>query len=111
MKRTSSLKLNKDFRRIYARGKNAAAANIVIYAFKNRRGLNRIGLTVSKKYGNAPERNRIRRLMRESYRLMENEIPKGYDFIFIARGRARGRKLCHIQKDMRYLMGKLAITK
>lgn len=111
MKKTASLKLNRDFRRLYAKGNSFAAGNIVVYAMKNRSGINRLGLTVSKKFGNAVSRNRIRRLMRESYRLAENKIPSGYDFIIVARNRAHGKNLSQIQKDMDYSLRQLFKTR
>ena len=109
MLNTISLKLNKDFRRLYSRGKSYAAGYIVIYLMPNRRNDKRLGLTVSKSFGKAVKRNRIKRLMRESYRLMEERLPDGYDFIIVARNRAMGKSLCQIQKDMSYAFSKLGI--
>lgn len=106
MKNTQSLKLNKDFRRTY-RSDNFAGGYTVVYARKNRYPFNRLGLTVGKAAGGAVVRNRLKRLMRESYRLMETDIKTGYDFILVARNRAVGKTQQQIQKDLDYAMKKL----
>ena len=56
-----TLKLNKDFRRLYARGKSVACGCVVVYCMKNRKDENRIGLTVGKTIGKAVKRNRAKR--------------------------------------------------
>ncbi len=87
MKFSSALKLNHIFRRLYA---TAGQANglLVLYAKKNRLGQNRIGITVSKKLGGAVVRNRVRRRLREVYRLNEDRFLPGYDIVVVARSRA-----------------------
>lgn len=110
LKDTVTLKLNKDFRRLYNRGKSFAGGYIVVYAMKNRLKTNRIGLTVGKSVGNAVKRNRAKRLIRESYRAMEGSLKKGYDFVIVARGRITGKKINQICKDMEYVMRKLELT-
>ena len=109
MNNTSSLKLNKDFRRLYARGKSHAGAYIVIYAMKTRRRDKRLGLTVGKSFGKAVKRNRMKRLMRESYRALETNIPDGYDFVIVARSRAIGTSFAQVKRDMEYAFGKLGL--
>jgi ribonuclease P protein component len=78
---------NSDFHRLYSRGKSLVDRNFVIYYRKSRRDLNLLGITVGKKIGCAVMRNRAKRLIRESYRLLEPRIVKGYDFVVVARGR------------------------
>lgn len=109
MLNTSSLKLNRDFRKIYRRGNSFAGGYIVIYAMKNGRNDKRLGLTVGKSFGKAVKRNRIKRLMRESYRMLEPSLPDGYDFILVARNRALDKDLWQIKKDMLYALSKLGI--
>lgn len=81
------IKENRDFRRIYARGKSFVSPVLVTYVLKNRGKNIRIGITTSKKTGNAVKRNRSRRVIREAFRKMAPGIQTGYDFIFVARGR------------------------
>ena len=62
---------------------------------KNRAGICRIGITTSKKIGNAVERNKSRRLIRAAFQNVYKEYGEyleGYDFVFVARGRTRYRK-------------------
>ena len=80
MIKTQSLNENHRFRALYGRGKNKAGKFMVVYVMKNRLGpVVRLGITVSKKLGHAVTRNRIRRRIREAYRLHEQEIKNGYD--------------------------------
>lgn len=109
MKNTSSLKLNKDFKRLYYRGKSVSCAHIVLYAFANRTASNRLGLTCGKSIGKATKRNRVKRLMKESYRLLEKDIKIGYDFVIVARTRAVGKNLDVIYKDVSYALKKLEL--
>ena len=73
MKNTVSLCLNYRCRQLYSRGKSQVAPRLVVYAGKNRckNGENRLGITVSTKIGKAHVRNRVRRKIREAYRLSE----------------------------------------
>jgi ribonuclease P protein component len=86
MKFSSSLKLNHIFRRLYAT-KGVANGFLVFYTRKNRTGTNRVGITVGKKLGKAHIRNRVRRRLREVYRLNEALFLPGYDIVVVARGR------------------------
>ena len=86
MKFSGSLKLNHIFRRLYS---SAGHANsyMVLYAKRNRSATNRVGVTVSKKLGCAVVRNRIRRRLREIYRLNEVKFAPGWDIVVVARSR------------------------
>lgn len=87
MQKTVPLKLNRDYLRLYKRGKSFVNPSLVLYYTKNKLKMNRIGITTSKKIGKAVERNRARRIIREAYRQIEPETLTGYDFVFVARGR------------------------
>lgn len=108
MRNTQSLKLNRDFRRAY-RSESAVGGYTVVYARKNGCTFNRLGLTVGKTAGKAVVRNRLKRLMRESYRLMETDVKTGYDLILVARNRAVGKTFEQIKKDIDFSMSKLNI--
>ena len=87
MKRTVTIKNNCDFRRLYGRGKSFQSPALVSYVMKNRAGICRVGITTSKKIGNAVERNRARRVIRAAYRSIEDKICGNYDFVFVARSK------------------------
>ena len=87
MKFSSSLKLNHIFRRLYHTA-GQADGYLVLYARKNRTDGNRVGITVSKKLGKAHIRNRIRRRIREVYRLNEDKFQPGWDIVVVARSKA-----------------------
>ena len=96
-----TVKENYEFRRIYRKGKSAVSPQLVIYCQRNRRGHSRLGVSVSTKLGCAVVRNRVRRRIREIYRLNKAKMLPGYDLIVVARVRA-GR--AHYQKlDRTYL--------
>ena len=88
MKKTVSIKENKDFKRLYYRGKSVAAGCLVVYYRQNPYPFCRLGLTVSAKVGKAVVRNRVRRLIRESYRIMEDGVRKSMDIVVVARSSA-----------------------
>lgn len=87
MEYSTSLKLNHIFRRLY-RTSGFADGYLVLYARKNRTGMNRVGITVSKKLGKAHIRNRTRRRIREVYRLNEAQFRPGWDLVVVARSKA-----------------------
>ena len=87
MKFSTSLKLNHIFRRLY-HTVGFADPYLVLYARRNREGINRVGITVSKKLGHAVVRNRTRRRLREIYRLNEARFQPGWDIVVVARTRA-----------------------
>ena len=97
MKFSSALKLNHIFRRLYHTN-GYANGYLVLYARKNRSDQNRVGVTVSKKLGKAVVRNRVRRRLREVYRLHEEQFAPGWDIVVVARSRCVGAdfgKLIH----------------
>ena len=97
MKFSCSLKLNHIFRRLYATNGHANGY-LVLYARPNRSATNRVGITASKKLGHAVVRNRVRRRLREVYRLNEELFAPGWDIVVVARSRcidADFQKLTH----------------
>ena len=84
MQFSSALKLNHIFRRLYATS-GYANSLLVLYARRNRTECNRVGITVGKKLGGAVVRNRVRRRLREVYRLHEDRFLPGWDIVVVAR--------------------------
>ena len=105
------IKKNSQFRFIYSRGKSYSNDKLVLYIFRNKKNINRIGLSVSKKVGKSVLRNRIKRLIREGYRLNKNMYKRGYDLIFIARVGAKTANFKDIEKSVIYLMKKGGLAK
>lgn len=100
MKNYESINQNKDFQRVYARGKSFVSPFLVTYVLKNRKNRVRMGITTSKKTGNAVCRNRSRRLIREAFRLLPCGIGGGYDLIFVARARTSAVKSTDVGRVM-----------
>lgn len=101
MKKYLSINQNRDFQRIYARGKFFVSPVLVSYVMKSRRGSSiRVGITTSKKTGNAVKRNRSRRVIREAFRAVQTEIRPGYDLVFVARAKTPFVKTCDVQRAM-----------
>ncbi len=112
MKHTVSLKENHLFRRAYNRGKSAADSRLALYVRRSgQKGSNRLGLTVSTKVGCAVVRNRVRRRLREIYRLNEDRICPGYDVVIVARVRAAGSSCQQLEKSFLRLADKLSLLK
>ena len=100
MKQTVTIKSNCDFRRIYGKGKTFQGPALVSYVLKNRAGICRIGITTSKKIGNAVERNRSRRVIRAAYSMIEEKIQGNYDFVFVARSKTKYIKSTRLAEIM-----------
>lgn len=84
---------------------------VVMYALKNRSGKTRVGITTSKKIGNAVKRNRSRRIIREAWREVQPFAKKGMDYVFVARGKTPYAKTQDIHKQMVIQMKKSGFYK
>lgn len=111
MKYTISLKENHLFRRAYNRGKTAADSRLALYVRRNGRKGNRLGFTVSTKVGHAVVRNRVRRRLREIYRLNEDKLRSGCDVVVVARTRAASSGYHQLEKSFLKLADKLELLK
>lgn len=83
MRKIRTLKKNYEFKNVLSRGKFYLGKQIHIYVLKNNKNTNVIGIAVSIKECGAVQRNRIKRLIRENYRLIKNELKQGYDIVFL----------------------------
>ncbi|MEO2089082.1 MAG: ribonuclease P protein component [Gemmataceae bacterium] len=79
------LKTPPQFKAVYDRKRSVSDGVLVVYAAANGLPHPRVGLSVSRKVGNAVARNRYKRLFREAFRLLQHELPPGLDFILIPR--------------------------
>ncbi len=89
MKFSESLKKNNDFQAVYRNGKSYANKYLVMYVRKNELEKNRVGISASKKVGNSVVRHHLARLIRENYRLLEENFQSGYDIIIVVRVSAK----------------------
>ena len=109
MQFSSSLKLNHIFRRLYRKGSSAANGYLVLYCRKNGSQANRVGLTVGAKLAHAVQRNRLRRQLREIYRLHETSFARGYDLVVVARSRAIGADYAALEHAYLSLAARLGL--
>ena len=109
MKNTVSIKRNNDFRRIYAKGKSAVSPSLALYVRNGAGKGNRLGLTVSTKVGCAVVRNRVRRRLKEAYRLHENELKTPRDIIIVARVRASRESFASLERELLGLFRRLGL--
>lgn len=109
MKCTITLKKNWEFKRVYTHGRSFGNKFLVLYVRKNGEDNNKIGISVSKKVGNSVIRSRVTRLIRESYRLNEEKILIGYDYVFVAKSTCNGATFKEIESAMKHLYKKLQL--
>lgn len=83
MKRTKMLKKNYEFKSVLTKGKYYSGGLIDIVVLKNNLSINLLGLAISKKAGNSVKRNKIKRIIRENYRLFEDEMKTGYSLVIL----------------------------
>ena len=94
------LRKKSDFDAIYKAGESVPDRYVVLFYRKNDLPYTRTAFLASKKVGNSVQRNRAKRLMRESYRLNEDRFSSGYDLIFIARNTIGGKKLRDVEQSL-----------
>lgn len=83
MKKTTMLKKNYEFKNVLTKGKRYFGKYIDIYIIRNNLSENKLGIAVSSKIVNSVNRNKIKRLIRENYRIMENQINIGNSFVIL----------------------------
>lgn len=106
-----TLKKNSDFRRLYAKGKSAVNPYMVVYCRRNNTRENRLGYTVSAKLGHAVVRNRIRRRLREIYRLNSPHLRSGWDIVIVARSRCIDAQYSKMDRAFLEACTKLSLIK
>lgn len=112
-----SLKRQEDFKRCYKSGRSKANSCLVLYVCERKdadpakKPGNRIGISVSKKVGNSVVRHRVRRRIRESYRLHETEFNSGLDLVVVARIMTAGADYKKIESALLSLAGRHGILR
>ena len=100
MAKLLTLKENREFKKIYNRGKYFVSPELVTYVMKNKTGKLRYGITVSKKIGNAVTRNRTKRIIRASLYMQLEKISCPCDIVFVARVRTSTLKSTDLSRIM-----------
>jgi len=101
---------NRDYQRIYRRGRSYVSPVLVTYAIKTKNNNLRIGITTSKKVGKAVQRNRCRRVIRAALAQLQADQSASYDIIFVARTRTAYCKSYEVEKAMRDHFTKIGIN-
>ncbi|MDO4830431.1 MAG: ribonuclease P protein component [Clostridia bacterium] len=102
MNKYITLKDNRDFSRLYRRGRSFVSPVLVTYVTKNRSGNLRFGITTGKKIGKAVKRTRARRVIRAAYYELYPEMKQGFDIVFVARGKTpfvKSQVVCKAMKQ------------
>lgn len=107
MKQAEKLKKNEEFKKVYARGKSVVTPYLVLYFMRNSEKYNRLGISVSKKVGNSVVRNRVKRLIREAFRLTPLTLKSGLDLVLIARVRMNQADFKTTEKHMSQVLNKI----
>ena len=83
MRKINTLKKNYEFKNVIKKGQFFVRKHIIIYLTKNNKNKNIIGIAINTKLCNAVKRNRIKRLIRESFYKEEKALKKGYNIVFL----------------------------
>ena len=105
MKKKYRIKKSGEFQEVFQRGKSFANRQFIIYKLeKENQDHFRIGISVSKKIGKAVTRNRVKRLVREVFKELKNELPPNADFVIIARKPAADMKYGEVKKSLLHIL-------
>ncbi len=101
------LRSTDEFRRCYDGGVRSGDDHLLVFVLRNDTKTSRLGVSVSRKHGNAVARNRKKRLLREAFRLSQQKLPQGVDFVVVPRQRSDST-LTDYQSSLQRLARKLA---
>ncbi len=105
MKKSYRIKKNSEFQLVFKKGKSTANRQFVLYALKKPGQKNfRIGLSVSKQIGNAVKRNRVKRLIRETFKELQHDLPNEYDLVIIARKPAASLNFHEVTRSFLHIL-------
>ncbi|PLR94029.1 ribonuclease P protein component [Bacillus sp. T33-2] len=105
MKKELRIKKNKEFQEVFNKGKSFANRQFVVYVLKKPgQDTFRIGLSVSKKIGNAVVRNQIKRLIRQSFHELYEHVHTGNDYVIIARKPAAEMGMEEVKKSLSHVL-------
>lgn len=113
MKKIQTLKKNYEFKNVLSKGKFYIGNQIIIYMVKNKKDHNVIGIAISTKTANAVKRNHIKRLIRENYQKIKNNLEIGYNIVFLwnKKEKVENADFHIIECDMKSLLNKAGVVK
>ena len=111
MKKTKMLKKNYEFSIVFLKGTYYSGRVIEAFILNNRQKSNYLGLAISSKAGYAYQRNRIKRLLRENYKVFEDKISPGLSIVFLLKKKANIDEVNFnlVKSDMEYILKKANI--
>lgn len=112
MKKTEMLKKNYEFKNVISKGNYYSGKHIEAFIKKNNQRSNFLGIAISKKLAKAVRRNKIKRLIRENYKLLELNIKDGYSIVFLWKKKSKieNATFNNIKIDMNVILKKAHIN-
>jgi ribonuclease P protein component len=107
LRRQQRLRTRADFDRVFRRGARREGRLFTLIVAPNGRPLDRLGLAVGRRVGPAVVRNRVRRLLRESFRLLPPAERPGLDLVIVAKPALAGRAFAEVERDLRERLRRL----
>jgi ribonuclease P protein component len=104
MNKSQRIKKNKEFQTVFKKGKSFANRQFIVYVLKSDQPGFRVGLSVSKKVGNAVTRNRIKRYIRQTFLELENDLLPNADYVIIARQEAATLDFHESKKSLEHVL-------
>lgn len=105
MKKRQRVKKNEDFQKVFKKGKSFANRQFVVYFYqKEGQAEYRVGLSVSKKLGNAVVRNQIKRYIRQSIHELKDELQPNMDYVIIARHPAATMNFHEVKQSLQHVL-------
>ncbi|MGH2772283.1 MAG: ribonuclease P protein component [Actinomycetota bacterium] len=97
--REQTLRRTSEFKRVFAEGRKVVAPELIIHCARNFEGAGRLGIVVSRRNGNAVQRNRIRRRLKEAVRILGGVTP-GFDVVVVARPAAKEARFDRLREQL-----------
>ncbi|MBI5852467.1 MAG: ribonuclease P protein component [Planctomycetes bacterium] len=104
--RTARLRSQREFRRVYGRGVRAHGKLLIAVGLRTLAGF-RLGLAVSREHGTAVRRNKLKRILREAFRLERPTLPGAFDLVLIPRKREGKLLLADARRELVTLVTRL----
>jgi ribonuclease P protein component len=92
-----------DFRRVMKSGKRLPSPNFILFSQKNENQFHRLGIVVKKEVGQATYRNRVKRYLREFFRLHKGQVKGAFDLIILVKKGCRINRYREAEKELKRL--------